>query len=159
MAQAMTLPIVAGLSILGTAFGVHLGRSAVAEINPAYFSEPETRFHADLVPYRAPDWAQVQVTEYQDAALAQGLGTGCVGCREYPEEYFPAHDSAVDGYEDGGAASIQYAATETYQGEPEAADPDPEWEQVVRYASYPVSAEEQAPLAETPDEEAYSGTD
>ena len=41
MPATTTLPIMAGLSILGAALGVSLGRSAIAEINPAYFSEPE----------------------------------------------------------------------------------------------------------------------
>ena len=57
MPVSTTLPIMAGLSILGAALGVTLGHSAIAEINPAYFNEAEDSFHADLVPYRSPDWA------------------------------------------------------------------------------------------------------
>jgi hypothetical protein len=105
----MTLPALAGLSIVGMALGVHLGRSAVAEINPAYFTEPEVPFHADMVPGGTPDWAQVQVTEYQKTGLVEGLGSGCIGCRDYPIDYVPETDPAieesVDGVEDGWSAS------------------------------------------------------
>jgi hypothetical protein len=158
MAYPVTLPILAGLSLVGTALGVHLGRSAIAEINPAYFSEREAGFHADLSPYRSPDWAQVQVTEYQQAALVQGLGDGCVGCREYPEEYYPRHDPAVDGLEDGWAASARSEEPiETIAAEPAS---NPEWERVERYASYPVSADEQQAESDAELTEAiYAATD
>jgi hypothetical protein len=156
MAYPMTLPILVGLAVVGTATGVHLGRSAIAEIDPAYFSEPEVPFHADLVPYRSPDWAQVQAAEYERAGSLEGLGSGCVGCRDYPEEYYPRPDPAVDGYADGQAASIAYEPAQTILVE---AAPDPGRERVERYAHYPVSAEEEeAPADVAPAEEAYAAT-
>jgi hypothetical protein len=100
MPATTTLPVLAGLSILGAALGVNLGRSAVAEINPAYYQEPEEHFHADLVPYRSPDWAQAQAAGYQAAqqpVVIGDLGSGCIGCRDYPVEYYPKHDPAVAG--------------------------------------------------------------
>ena len=154
MPATTTLPIVAGLSILGAAAGVNLGRSAIADINPAYFTEPETRFHADLVPYRSPDWAQVQAAEYraaQQPVLVTGLGGGCIGCRDYPVEYYPRHDPAVDGYEDGYAASAPQPAQVVIVETPAA---DPAREQVQRYASYQVSSDEKpAQVAEAPVEQ------
>jgi hypothetical protein len=148
MAHPMTLPALAGLSIVGMALGVHLGRSAVAEINPAYFSDPEVPFHADMVPGGTPDWAQVQLSEYQKTGLVQGLGTGCIGCRDYPIDYVPEADPTIDGpsdgYEDGWSAS---------SGEPvhavmvEEAEVDPAREQIERYSSYPLV--EEAPAEET----------
>ena len=162
MPATTTLPIMAGLAILGAAAGVNLGRSAVSEINPAYFSDPEDSFHADLVPYRSPDWAQVQAAEYraaQQPVLVGDLGSGCIGCRDYPVEYVPRHDAAVDGYQDGYSASAsavqpaQIVIVET----PAA---DPARERIQLYSSYPVSSDEkpaqaaevaQAP-AETPTE-------
>src|SRR5688572_17930437 len=99
MPHPLTLPAVAGLALLGSGAGIWLGNSAISEINPVYYSEAEDRFHADLAPYRSPDWAQVQVTEYQDAGLITGLGGGCIGCRAWPEEYAPRADPAFDGFE------------------------------------------------------------
>ncbi len=151
MAYATTLPVLAGLSLLGTAVGVHLGRSAIAEINPAYFSEPETRFHADLAPYRSADWAQVQAAEYQQAQMVDGLGDGCINCRDYPEEYYPRREPAADGYADGWAASIPEEPVEIVFVEQE---PDPARQRIEHYASYPVSAEEAQAATYAPAEEA-----
>ena len=155
MAYSLTLPVIAGLSLIGAASGVFLGRSAVAEINPAYFREPQAKFHADLVPYRSPDWAQVQAGEFQQAALVTGWGDGCIGCRAYPVDYVPLHDPAVDGYQDGWSASGTEAATATEEVADEPA-PDAEQERIVRYASYPVTSEE---AAEAPSDEAEAVTE
>jgi hypothetical protein len=146
MPASTTLPIVAGLSILGAALGVNLGRSAIAEINPAYYSEPEESFHADLVPNRSPDWAQVQAAEYQASQQAvpiQGLGSGCIGCADYPVEYVPQHDPAVEDYAYAAPASPVYAAAPPVRVViVEETAPDPDRERVQRYASYPVAAPE-----------------
>jgi hypothetical protein len=139
LAHPIPFATMAVLSVAGAALGVHLGRSAIAEINPAYYSDPEPRFHADLVPYRSPDWAQVQAAE--QASLIEGLSTGCIGCRTWPEEYHPVRDHAVNGYEDGHAASAEYVPAVP---EPPREASDPEWEAVERYAAYPVSAAEEA---------------
>ena len=153
-------PVMAGLAILGTALGVQLGQSAIAEIDPVHFSDPEPRFHADLVPHARGDWAQVQVAEYHQAAGTAGYGDGCIRCPEYPVEYVPEPHPAFDGFEDGWSASAAVA-------EPvevvfaEASNPD--WERVERYASFPVNARqarlaEEEPAAEEAEypEEAYA---
>jgi hypothetical protein len=164
MAATTTLPIMAGLAILGAAAGVNLGRSAVAEINPAYFSDPEDSFHADLVPYRSPDWAQVQAAEYraaQQPVLVGDLGSGCIGCRDYPVEYVPRHDPAVDGYQDGYAASAP-AAVPAQIYIVEAPAPDPARERIQAYSSYAVSSNEKpaelVEAAEAPATEAAAPT-
>ena len=141
MPATTTLPVLAGLSILGAALGVNLGRSAISEINPAYFSDPEESFHSDLVPYRSPDWAQVHAAEYraaQQPVLVGELGSGCVGCADYPVEYVPRHDPAADGYQDGYAASAPPAQIVIV----ETAAADPARERIAAYASYPVSSDE-----------------
>jgi len=143
MPASTTLPIVACLALIGSALGVSLGRSAIAEINPAYFTDPEVPFHADLVPNRGTDWAQVQALEYQQASAADGLGTGCVGCRAFPAEYVPQHEPAVDGYQDGWAASARVAPAAPEAWAEEEAEPDPGRADIVRYASYRVSEDEE----------------
>jgi len=161
MPVSTTLPIMAGLSILGAALGITLGNSAVAEINPAYFNEAEDDFHADLVPYRSPHWAQVHQADYraaQQPALVGELGSGCVGCRDYPVAYVPKHDPAVDRYVEG---ELLRAPEPTNAAVVEAAPtPDPARELIQRYASYPVSGEEKPVqvLAEAPVEEPAAPT-
>ncbi|HEX8223422.1 MAG TPA: hypothetical protein VF605_06375 [Allosphingosinicella sp.] len=155
MPASTTLPIIAGLSILGASLGITLGKSAVSEINPAYFSDPEDSFHSDLVPYRSPDWAQVHAAEYRSAqqpVLVGDLGSGCVGCRDYPVEYVPRHEPAVDGYAVGYAASAPAAApAQIYIVETPA--PDPARERIQAYASYAVSSDERpVQVAEAPAE-------
>ena len=144
MPHPFALPAVGGLSILAAATGVWLGKSAVAEINPVYYDEAETRFHADLAPNRSPDWAQVQVTEYVQAGLAD-YGGYCLGCIDYPEEYAPAARREPEGVEDGWAASAEYFV-EQEEVQPAVIETarNPEWERVERYASYPVTAEDRA---------------
>jgi hypothetical protein len=153
MPATTTLPIMAGLAILGAAAGINLGRSAISEINPAYFSEPEESFHADLSPYRSPDWAQVQAAEAaQQPVLVGDLGSGCIGCRDYPVEYVPRHDPAVDGYSDGYAASAPQPAQIVIVETPAAHDPARE--RIQAYASYPVSSDEKpVQAAEAPAEQ------
>jgi hypothetical protein len=162
MPVSTTLPVMAGLSILGAALGITLGKSAIAEINPAYFNESEGDFHADLVPYRSPDWGQVQQAEYraaQQPVLVGELGSGCIGCRAYPVDYVPRHDPAVDRYVEGGYAQgglLRAPEPTSVEGVEAAPAPDPDRERVMRYASYPVSSEErpvevaEAPVMEEP---------
>jgi hypothetical protein len=159
MPVSTTLPMVAGLSILGAALGITFGRSAVAEINPAYFSESEDDFHADLVPNRSPDWAQVQQTEYRSAqqpVLIGELGSGCVRCADYPVAYVPRHDPAVDLYSGTDEAVAPQPAQIVIVETPA---PDPAREQIQRYSSYPVSSEEKpVQVAEAPAEQAAEPT-
>jgi hypothetical protein len=143
MGHPLTLPAVTALALAGAGLGVYLGKSAVAQIDPVYFSSPApgSRFHADLVPAR-PDWDSWPAQPAQDAFAAEGLGTGCVGCRTYPEEYFPAHDSAVDAAyavfdgDDAGAA-IEGADREIAQMERRM-----EQAGIERYAHYPIASDE-----------------
>jgi hypothetical protein len=145
MPHPLTLTTLAGLAAAGSVTGVYLGRSAVAEINPAYYDEPETRFHADLAPHRpgfeAPQLHRAGALSPADRAGA--LGSGCVGCRTYPEEYYPVHDSSVDKYQPGYAAMI-----EAPDPQPAVSEPDPrekeraaDFAAVERYAGYPVAEE------------------
>ena len=147
MPHPLTLSTLAVLAVAGTVGGVFLGRSAIAEINPAYYDEPETRFHADLVPnppgFDAPSVRQAGYLT--DGEAASALGTGCVNCLTYPEEYYPVHDSSVDKYQPGYAEMIE---TPEPQAAVDVSEPDEQDEQrnadfaaVERYASYAVESE------------------
>ena len=149
MAHYLTWPAIAGLAIVGAAGGVTLGRSAVAEINPSYFGQAESDFYSDLVPNRTPpggaDWNAVQQAEYANAGVAQGLGTGCIRCREYPVEYVPVPDPSVaymsDGWQSGLRTEDYAEAAEDEPAYAEAA-PDPRLVQVQRYSTYRVRSDE-----------------
>ena len=149
MLKMMTVPTVAALTVAGVALGVHFGHAAIAEINPVYYSEPESRYFADLSPYRSPEWAQ---SEPRQAALdfSEGLGPGCVKCPAYPEEYVPQHDAAIDSRLNG---SWQQTAYEPVQyAVYEVSDPAAEAERaaVERYAMAPVSEDEEAETVAAP---------
>jgi hypothetical protein len=149
MLKMMTVPTVAALTVAGVALGVHFGHAAIAEINPAYYSEPESRYFSDLSPYRSPGWAQ---SEPRQAVLdfSEGLGPGCIKCPDYPEEYVPQHDAAIDAYLNDGWQSpayepVQYAVYEV-------ADPVAEADRaaVERYAAAPVSEDEEVATVAAP---------
>ncbi len=144
MIPRITLAAFAVLAVAGTTGGVYLGRAAVAEINPLYFAEPETRFHADLVPYRPTEAAGYRAGDLTQANLDQALGRGCVNCLTYPEQVVLVHRGQADKYVPGGAeiaaVPIEPAAIEQA--------PSPEFASVARYTNYPVVAEDAEPTAE-----------
>jgi hypothetical protein len=161
MAYPIALPAIAGLTIVGAAAGVWLGKSAISEINPAYYNAPETRFHADLSPYRSPDWAKVQAAELQQASMGEDYGRFCLGCIDYPEEVHFARTREPDGWADGWSASASYEEPEVYTASTEPVRverSDPDWQRVQLYASSRVSADEpeqvMQQLEELPAEEA-----
>lgn len=161
MAYPIALPAIAGLAVLGAVGGVWLGKSAISEINPAYFSEPETRFHADLAANRSPDWARVQATELQQASMGEDYGRFCLGCIDYPEDPHPVRVHQAEGWDDSWTAEAPYEEPEVYTASAETVPverADPEWQRVQLYAASRVSADEpeQAPPrpAEEPADEA-----
>jgi hypothetical protein len=129
-----SLPAFALLAAAGVGTGIYLGKAAVAEINPMYFSEPETRFHGDLVPYRAAETAGYRAGELSAANLDGALGTGCIGCRTYPEDVVLVH-RATSGKAEFGYAEV---ASEPVQAVAYEQTPIPEFAAVERYSSYPV---------------------
>ncbi len=137
MAHAMTIPIVGALTLVGVGAGIHLGNAAIGEINPMYFSEPETRFHADLSPYRPSDSPRrIVLAKAGDPAL----GTGCVGCRTYPEEYYPTQDPAVEPFARTYSARAEIAPETAapaieQQADPEAVRLQGDIQRVQRYAA------------------------
>lgn len=139
MTYPMNIVMTALLAVLGVGTGVHLGRSAIAEINPLYYSEPQAgASYAELSGYGRPREASPPAGE-PEYAMA-GLGTGCIGCRTYPEEYYPQTEPQVDGYAASARAPReelvpQYAVYEA-GAYAQASD------EVTAYSNYPVSEDE-----------------
>jgi hypothetical protein len=154
MANFWTVATVGILTTAGAALGIHLGNTSVSEIDPIYFQKPETRFHSDLSPYRRE--ASGNYVAWTDNAGRAELGTGCVGCRTYPEEYFPQRDAIIESAVEGvpeETPAVELAVAETM---PDAdlverqADPD----RLQRYARFSVTAEDAPPAYAPTDSEA-----
>jgi hypothetical protein len=95
VAQVMTLSAVAALSVAGAGLGVQLGRSAIAEINPIYYSAPpsSSRFYADLTPnhYIAAAWQAPQSADYWSTDLDANGRAPCSDCAEnFVDELYSA---------------------------------------------------------------------
>ena len=156
--NTLTLSALGALSIAGAALGWQLGHASVAEINPAYFKERETTFHAALAANAPQGWDQVQRQEYSQGEVPI---TSCIGCvngplPDYPVAYVPGRDpyietAAVTRWP--GVARPDRVAPETQEqaaaAEPEqAAKPDPARERIVRFGSYPVTQDEARAMAD-----------
>ncbi len=139
MSRSLKLPTMAILVLAGTGLGVHLGKASIAEINPAYFSEPPTRFYADLSPYQRHGYTGLRPPT---GTSMVALGEDCVGCRTYPEEYYPIHDPAVDGYGASDLEAHEAVSLAEQQSNKEPTPRDAALVLIERYASFPVSAEE-----------------
>ena len=143
MPHLTTLGIAAALAASGAALGVHLGRSTVGEINPAYLQDPEVPFYSDLVPGNRPraDWGQVQAQEYQAEAQAPAPAS-CVGCT-WPVDPTPREDPVIARYDSEDDAQYEPAPPPERAQAPAqiviVEQPvEREWSRVTRYAGYPV---------------------
>ena len=94
MGYPASLPVIGALAIGGVLVGLQLGQASISEIDPGIFTQPPTRFHADLVPHGSIDG-----TGYVAQVAPPGTGgypSSCIGCRTYPEEYYPQPDPAIE---------------------------------------------------------------
>jgi hypothetical protein len=153
MGYPLSLGIFGGLAVAGVGTGIYLGQAAIAEIDPMYFEKPPTRFHADLSPYRPSDSARRSMLA---SAEEPSLGTACVGCRTYPEEYRPIRDASIDRDERSYAADVRATVAETavmtQEVDPEADRLRRDIDRVARYAqgSAPASLQLASVEAEAP---------
>ena len=148
MALARDLPIISGLALIGAGAGLHLGWSAIGEINPVYFSKSEaaSRFHSDLVPNRTYDPGTQPPPIGQVDALE--LGSHCIGCRDYPVDYRPMPDPAIEQVyaperERSVTLPVEIAAYELEAPE-QAARRKADLERVELYSRAPVTVEQAA---------------
>ena len=148
MPAPVSLTTMAALAVTGIGAGLYLGKSAVAQINPIYFSSPyeaPSKFYADLVPGGAK--FEPSPARLPDASLAQGLGSGCVLCPAAAQTYAYT-PSDYGGYE----AEFEYASYVEFPAEDVVTDAEEAVEQaretalrnIERYAHFPVSAQEAA---------------
>lgn len=143
-----TLPIAAALAIAGTIAGIQLGRSAIAEIDPAHFGAPESaRFFADLVPggYRASQAEYARYNDFWADESAIPAQPDCFECGHYAE---PAEFSAEADY-----SSVDIGAYAQAAALPPPAPAEERYlmpEEIELYASFPVTREE-AELRRAPD--------
>ena len=146
MAHKLTLPTLSLLALLGAGAGVHLGRSAVAEIDPLYFSERPSRFHADLVPYQSPA-PHTAILPSTDAALE--LQPACYGCAAPAADPAPFYEAPQAAYESRYDAAAEPVETADLEAEPSRAELQRQADlaRVERYASYRVSQDEAAGYA------------
>ena len=156
MSAKTVLPIVAAMSAIGAGTGIWLGHAAVGDIDPVFFSNAPTSFVADRVASRPPDWAGVQIGEYQQQGLLDGISAAPPSNAVYAAP-------AIATYGDSWAAdTVQETEPVRATAYRPAAEPvredvrempvDPDLVRVHRYASYPVSREE-AEVAEVVEDE------
>ena len=147
MAHPMTLPTIAVLSLLGAGLGIHLGNASIAEISPQYFdgAKAGSKFYSDMAPNAPRNWASVQATEYKAAQTGETFH-GCVGCRTYPEEYFPVHEASLG---KSRTAVAEVVEEPSFVAEPAVmtSERPPQFAQVERYTRYPMTAEEEQEFA------------
>jgi hypothetical protein len=154
MPNSLVLPLIAGLSLAGAAVGVQIGHSAISEIDPTLFSEPEESFHAGLAPYQSPDWAQVQQVEYaQPEIVAQPeVPPACIGCVTWPIELGPRPSAPAPVYRVAAEPSgrVRYVETETVPSVVVDEVPEAARERIARYSSYKVSSDDEPSEAARP---------
>ena len=166
-----TLATLACLSLVGTAGGVWLGGAAVGEIDPFFFSTPESTFVTDRVAYRSPDWAEVQIGEYQQQGLVEGIGQGPVAGAVYAAPAVASYgESWAEAAEEQAVQPRAWAPRQAprqararteepvrvWTIEEAPAEQDPEWQRVERYASYVVAEEEPEEEAPAPEPMLYA---
>jgi hypothetical protein len=84
-----------------------------------------------------------------DAGL---LGSGCVGCRDFPEEYYPVRDASIDNAIEGAPQAEGPIRLSAAAAEPDVAlvQRQADLDRIRRYASYSISSEQEEAQAPGP---------
>ena len=141
MVNSVTLPVMAALSLVGAALGVHFGRSAIAEINPVFYDQDEEYFSfASLSPNRPRDTRPSHPADFWESELSVSRASYCPGC----------DDERVISVDGGYRWPAYSAPADAVDPEPVyvAEAPNPAHAEVDRYAHFQVAAAE-APAEET----------
>lgn len=160
MTSPFALPVLGGSLLAAVAFGIHLGESAIGQINPIYFQGPAVHprdrgaaiDESNLPPPVRPAYRDLYGWDEGDAARA----AECYGCGRSRARRAHAYSAEVPyfGSRDDLRAAVREARDELGESFSEAPDqvgfqPAP----VLRYAYYPIT-EEEAALAASADKEA-----
>lgn len=140
MAIPTMLPVTAALAIAGTIAGVHLGRSAIAEIDPAHFEHAGNgRFFADLVPggYRPSKADYVRYNDFWADEASIPAEPECDRCGQYVE---PAEFSMEADYPSVDIGAYAQAAALPQPAIADRAELLPA--DIQRYATFPITSEE-----------------
>lgn len=144
MRRLITLQNAAALAIAGTGLGIFFGNTAIDAIDPHFYAPLPSAHYASLTPYRGAAISAPEPIQASAAETRVALGSGCVGCRTYPEEYHP--DSALEEEAPEGYYAASLGAPNGYR--PTVAEAAPEQDTVQRYASYAVTQDELREIAE-----------
>lgn len=164
MKQGSSLPALAIVVAAAAVFGVELGESAIAEIDPVHFRGPAIHPAArgaaidpgELDAPAAPQFASLYGWEEGNAARAEACGDCDSGWAPDPYE-----QEVEVSYADAVAAAEEIASRERWaeaaldeaEDAIEAIEDEIDWEAVERYAYYPVAEDELEPSES--DEDAY----
>ena len=156
MHSPFTLPVLAGSMLASVALGIHLGESAIAQINPIYYQAPplhprdrgaaieEGNLARAPGDYALPtDYAGLHGWDQGQAALAADCGD-CAGMRGRETRAYSARVPYFGSRRDLHAAVAQ--ARDEFAEPPQVVSPPRQ--QVDRYAHYAVTVE--APRTEAP---------
>ena len=160
MVNPFTLPILGGSLLAAVAAGIHLGESSIGLIDPIHFQGPAVHprdrgaaIDESARPTRPPSyselygWEQGRTARAADCGNCEALRARDLYARDYSAQvpYFggPAEVRVVDS---GEAVVVHAGHNEAAAKEPIAAAEHP----VIRYAYYPVDAEEEEAEAPPP---------
>ena len=144
MNKSSKLSSIGGLIVAGAALGLYLGSSAISEINPAYYSTPfaASSFHTDLVPNPGDRDSAQPLPEL--AQVVSDVGATCVSCSLAPDEYALIDYPSPDTYDSYRAAPAEVVLAEADKYVSPGLSPG-EARDIVRYAHYRVSQDEEGP--------------
>lgn len=157
MVNPYTLPVLGGSLLAAVALGVHLGESSVGLIHPIHFQGPALHprdrgaaIDESRLPPPAPAYGELYGWEAGTAARAadcgdcEALSARAAYARDYSAEvpWFgaPAEPRAID----YGEAAAGHAAADEMAADEFAGPKHP----VMRYASYPIAADEVSAAAD-----------
>jgi hypothetical protein len=145
MPRTLVLPTLAALTIAGAAIGVQVGRSTVDDINPFWFTPHEQDgFFGDLTAVKTSYDAPPPTVSTAEVPI-----TSCVGCLAWsPTDRAQYATAWVEAPPPQPRTRTRAEPDVVYEYVIAEEAPDPDREAVVRYAGYPVSADDAAAAEE-----------
>jgi hypothetical protein len=142
MPNRVSVITMAGLSLAGATLGLYLGRSAIGEVDPFYYSPvPPVRFYADLVPpgYQPAAPASFTSADYAVNQLNVSGRPECFDCRNFYDDALES-EAALPEPAPAPAPTMVMTAEAAPAAETAPAVGSPT--DILRYADFPVTSEE-----------------